>query len=273
MKKITILFLLATILNPLSAMSLTPEPSSSPSQFSPFFDDKHNPVKVDFPKYQKRDITPPPPKLNTFDKSILELCGDFGAKVKASDFKALLYKRSSAPIIKRIRQEVGCESFGACNKKSIIETLTAIWFKRRGFAHIFCGDPKADKMGGLHYVGRYLEMQQKAWGGPLSVKKGIEEIIPNTIYSLGVQHQWKGRTVETKIKGYAYSFNAADLLVHTTRAYAQLNPRRSKSKQTCLYTVPPEENTPKFQALLVVQNSSIVTFYPDATPGRTQQCD
>ena len=273
MKRIIITLFLVTIFSPLSAMSVVPEASTPPSKFTPFFDNKHNPVRVDFPKYQKRDITPPPPKLNAFDKSILELCGNFGAKVKSSDFKKLLSKKTSSPVIKRIRKEVGCELFGACSKQSIIDTLTTIWFKRRGFAHIFCGDPKSNKMGGLHYVGRYLEMQQKAWGGPLPVKKGIEEIIPNTIYSLGVQHQWKGEIVETRIKSYAYSLNAADLLIHTTRAYAQLNPGRSKSKQSCLYTVPPEENTPEFKALLVVQNKSIITFYPDATPSRTQKCD
>ncbi len=257
---------------PSFAMSLIPTPPDT-ERFAPFFDDEHNPVKVDFPRSKKMDITPPPPELGAFDNSVLKLCGDLGTKVKPSEFKKLLYRAKSNHVIERIKREIGCRPFGSCNRQDIIDTLTRIWFKRNGFTHIFCGVPKADRMAGLHYIGRYLEMQQKSWGGPLPVQQGIEEIIPGAVYSLGIEHKWKGKTVNTKIKSYAYSLNAADLLFHTTRAFIQMEAKSPKNRSRCLYTVTTKQGLPSFKALLVIQNKSIITFYPDATPGKIKQCD
>jgi hypothetical protein len=233
--------------------------------FPPFFDEVHNPVKVDFPKNQMRDITPPAPQISPFGEKVLETCGEFGSGIGAAKIEALLSTPEAEPVIRLLKDELGCGLFGDCSQSSIIATLAQIWSRSKGFAHIFCGEPAGSKMGGLHYFGRYLQMQENGWGGPLNEDKGREEIAEGLIYTLGVQYLWQENVREDTIKGYPYTLDAADIFLHATRAFEQAGPR-TEGKKACLYTVPADDEGDSFKAVFVIKNRGIRTFYPDATP-------
>ncbi len=239
--------------------------------FLPFFDDQHNPVRVNFPRNTMRDITPPVPEISPLGEKLLEICGGLGADISREAFRSVLQNPESAPLIERIRNEVGCDLFGQCDDSAIIEGLVDIWFNSAGFKHVFCGEPSSRNMSGLHYHGRYLQMQENGWGGALDPAKGKEEIVEGLIYSLGTVHLWNNKRVETKIKGYPYVLSAADLLLHGTQAYSQVNPT-SNAKRACLYHVPATDDSPSFKAVFVAKEKGLRTFYPDATPGNNPSC-
>lgn len=239
--------------------------------FRPFFDDQDQRVRVDFPKNTLQDISPLPPSLSPFGARVLETCGEFGQTVPREAFQSLLADVSADELLDRMRNEVGCNAFADCSRDAIVDALTDIWFKAEGFEHIFCGKPGPERLDGLHFHGRYLQMQENGWGGPLAVDRGREEIVPGVIYSLGTQHAWNGRVVDTPIKGYGYTLSATDLIVHGTRAYLQVGP--AVTKTACIYTVPASEEAPSFQAVYVGLDGGVLTFYPDATlSGDFQPC-
>ena len=57
------------------------------TELLPFFDNQDNPVRVNYPSGAKLDITPPAPKLNSFDIAVLKTCGPIGSQVKPSRFE------------------------------------------------------------------------------------------------------------------------------------------------------------------------------------------
>lgn len=236
--------------------------------FPPFFDELHNPVTVDFPKNQMRDITPPAPQITPFGEKVLETCGEFGGSVGSEEIEGLLSEPEAEKVIGLVKNEVGCELFGDCSDSAIIEELAQIWSRSKGFAHIFCGEPDGGKMGGLHYLGRYLQMQENGWGGPLPVSKGKEEIEEGLIYTLGVQYLWQEKVREDRIKGYPYTLDAADIFIHATKAFEQMG-TQTVGKEACLYTVPADDEGESFKAVFVIKNRGVRTFYPDATPNLT----
>jgi hypothetical protein len=233
---------------------------SAAGEFPAFFDDRDNPVAVDFPRGTRRDMTPPPPPMTRFGAQLLELCGSLGDPVSADAFRALLERRENERLLADLSREL------APGGGDVATRLTALWFKRDGFRHIFCGEPGPGGMSGLHYQGRYLQMQDRGWGGPLPVGEGIEEIVPGVIYTLGIQYRWHDRIVGTRIKGYAYGLEAEELLRNATRAHRQLGAR--SGKVSCLYAVPRRVGRNAFKAVFVARDGAIRTFYPDATPDR-----
>jgi hypothetical protein len=63
-----------------------------------------------------------------------------------------------------------------------LDDLTAIWFNRRGFEHIFCGDiNNSTTIGGLHFAGRYLQLQNQGIAGRLPNNSNREEVIPGEV--------------------------------------------------------------------------------------------
>ncbi len=240
-----------------------------PQQISvPFFDTIDNPVRVDFPRGGSSDVTPLPPPSNHFDQQVLELCGDLGDRVSQQRFRDLLSADESRLLLARLADASACRG-QRCQPGPLSEQLGQVWFRVGGFRHLFCGEPSAGGMGGLHYRGRYLQMQQRGWGGLLDTELGIEEILPRRIYTIGVEFQWQGRRVRDPVKGYPYALDAADLLVEATRAWADLK----RDRGVCLATIDTADGSPAYHAVLVVRDNAIRTFYPDATPDlNLQRC-
>ncbi|MBD2724912.1 EndoU domain-containing protein [Nostoc sp. FACHB-892] len=242
-----------------NSVKAQPQPNT---QLLPFFDNVDNPVTVRFPAGQKVDITPSPPLLNPFDKAVLNLCGPIGTRVSSNNFKQLL---SYYPdVLQKLQQVSGGELRpGRKNKAQFLEDLTNIWFQRRGFEHIFCSEIyNANDIGGLHFHGRYLQLQNEGIGGRLPNNQGREEVVPGVIYTMGVVIKQKNRTVTDVIKGYGYLSNAEEMLLDATRIYKL----QGNNDGACIYNVRDQETGKSFPTVFVTKEKAIITYYPDATP-------
>lgn len=231
------------------------------TRLQPFFDRVNNPVNVAFPRGQKLDITPPPPQLNSFDQAVLRTCGAIGTRVKAESFKQLL---AQYPDVLQKAQQLsrGELRLGRRSKSQFLADLTAIWFNEQGFEHIFCGEIyTVNDIGGLHFYGRYLQLQNQGVGGRLPNNSQRGEVVPGVIYTLGVVLKQGNRLVTDEIKGYAYVSNAQEILLDATKAF-----KTQEIEGACLFSVRDKETGNSFQAVFVRENNAIITFYPDATP-------
>lgn len=243
----------------------SPSPIASPGETSqatllPFFDNVNNPEQHGFPRNKQEDITPPPPQLNAFDQAVLKTCGTIGAKVNARDFKQLM--SNNPDVLREIKQSVGGKLRPVrTTEAEFLDDLTAVWSERGGFEHIFCGElDGSQKIGGLHFAGRYLQLQQQGIAGRLPQNLGKEEVIPGQIYTLGVVIKNGNQTVRDDRKGYALGLDAKEILLNATKAFnAQGN-----AQGACL--LPIQDGQASFKAVFVKDRSAIVTFYPDATP-------
>ncbi len=232
------------------------------TELLPFFDNQDNPVPVNYPPGAKLDITPAPPQLNSFDKAVLKTCGPIGTRVKSHQFKQLLLKHPE--VLTKIQEAVDGElRLGRRSQSIFLQDLTKIWFKNKGFEHIFCGEIyNENDIGGLHFSGRYLELQNEKIGGRLPVNPGRQEVIPGVIYTMGVIIKQPNRTVKDEIKGYGYLSNAEELLVDITKIFKQ----QKNTEGACIYQQLDKETGITFPTVFVRKNKGIITFYPDATP-------
>ena len=262
------------IIQSVTAKSLRSQTVQSPKKRSikpaksgllPFFDQDNNPVTVSVPRSRKVDITPVPPQLNAFDQKVLNTCGTFGSKVGTISIRRLLAE--SPQVVQQIKQAVGGELFsGRRSENQFRDDLVTIWSNRGAFEHIFCGQIRgSNQIGGLHFVGRYLQLQNQGIAGRLPNNSKAEEVIDGEIYTLGVEVR-QGNRVVTKDskKGYSYVSNAQEILIDATRAFKSFR-NTSNANRACLYTVR-DSSAPPFKAVFVKTNRAIVTFYPDATP-------
>ncbi|WP_414621896.1 EndoU domain-containing protein [Calothrix sp. CCY 0018] len=237
------------------------------TELLPFFDNQDNPVRVNYPSGARLDITPPAPVLNSFDKAVLKTCGAIGTRVKPNQFKQLL---SNYPeVLTNIQQATKGELRPNRKTKSeFLQDLTDIWFKNKGFEHIFCGEIyNENDIGGLHFSGRYLQLQNQKIAGRLPVNPGRQEVIPGVIYTMGVVIKQRDRTVRDEIKGYGYLSNAEELLIDVTKVYKQ----QKNTEGACIYQQLDKETGTSFPTVFVRKNKGIITFYPDATP-RGKRC-
>jgi hypothetical protein len=228
----------------------------------PFFDRTHNPESHHFPQEKKVDITPPPPDLTPFDRDVLQVCGNLGDRVLREDFTALL--RAYPEILQQIQTAVNGEIFpGRTTKPEFLEDLTQIWCDRDGFEHIFCGNIDRGQLKGMHYVGRYLQLQEQGLAGRLPENHHQEETIEGTIYTIGVLLKHGDRYIVDRRNGYALISDAAELLVAATVAFKAKTRSR---KSVCNLTVVDPDSGRSYPAVFVKEDDAIVTFYPDATP-------
>lgn len=192
---------------------------------------------------------------------MLKTCG-IGTKVRAESFKQVLSQYPD--VLQKAQRLAGGELRpGRRSKSQFLEDLTAIWFNEQGFEHIFCGQIyAADDIGGLHFYGRYLQLQNAGIGGRLPNNSQREEVVSGVIYTMGVLLKQGNRLVTDEIKGYAYVSNAQEILLDATRAFKI----QGNIEEDCLLPVRDKETGNSFQAVFVRENNAIITFYPDATP-------
>ena len=232
------------------------------SSLLPFFDTINNPEQRGFPRGKKVDITPPPPQLNAFDEDVLKTCKTIGSRVSAREFKQLMLNNRN--ILREIQQAVGGQLLPIRNTEAqFLDDLTAIWFRQNGFKHIFCGDLEGlEKIGGLHFFGRYLQLQNEIIGGRLPNNLRKEEVIPGVVYTVGVVIKKGNQTWRDDIKGYALVSDAKELLLDATKAYKM----QGNAQGACILPVQDGDSGKSYRAVFVKGRDAIVTFYPDATP-------
>ena len=265
---------------PSSDPSPTPSPTSQPnptgqpnSSLLPFFDNEDNPIPVHFPPGSQKDITPPAPKLEPFDQKILALCGaGFDASVDPEQFKQLI--GFYPDVVRKLKQAAGSTLQPNHQSDSVfIQDLETLWFKKGAFKHIFCGEKDRSSIGGLHFVGRYLQLQEAHIAGRIVTGGKTEEVVDGSIYTFGVVIKQGDRVIaQSPVKGYSYVLNAQETLLNGVRAFKQFKPQNA-AKDACLFTVN-EPNVAPFQAVFVEESGAIRTFFPDATPdSNTKPCD
>jgi Bacterial EndoU nuclease len=230
-----------------------PGPGPAPA-FMPFFDTSDQP----------NDPSPPPPTLSPFDRAMLQVCGDWGSRPAQGAFRAVLDDPSLAADVSRIHDALGGSILGPQGGlKQFKDELASVWFEQDGFRHVFCGEPSERTIGGLHFVGRYLEMQEKGWGGLAPLCNNTEVAPP--VYTFGVSFRTPGGRVRTACpKGYGLNLDAVALLVEATKAFKLMLPRTS-GKAMCLHGVA-DQNAMLYLAVFVIKSSAVRTFYPDASP-------
>ncbi len=226
-----------------------------------FFDNIDNPEFHHFPHDAAVDGTPPPPDLSPFDTDVLNVCGTLGHRVHADNFRALL--EAYPEILQQIQTAVDGEIFpGRSTKAEFLEDLITIWFKQHGFEHIFCGSIQRGQLKGLHYVGRYLQLQQQGLAGKLSDNQQQQEVIEGAVYTIGVLLKYGSRIIIDRRTGYALVSDAVELLIAATQAFKL----KDRPNSVCTFPVVDVDSGRTYPAVFVKENNAIVTFYPDATP-------
>ncbi|MGK7926323.1 MAG: EndoU domain-containing protein [Spirulina sp.] len=243
-----------------------PEPTPQRDQRAllPFFDTEDNPVCL--PKSGCVDVTPEPPALDDFDLAVNEVCGKPGKVVSRQEFKALM--NGHPEVLAELRNYTDGKVYGDRatpeTTADYLDDLTEAWFNVHGFDHIFCGEPiPGGKIGGLHYYGRYLDLQQKELAGRLDNNERREEVEEGVIYTLGAVMNVNGERAVSRIKGYGYTLSAKDLLALATKAFAD-NPTISNRSTACILNV--NDDGQNFATVFVRRSRGIRTFFPDATP-------
>jgi hypothetical protein len=237
------------------------KPRRRKHKLPPFFDRIDNPERPDFPQGVAVDLTPPPPQLSPFDRGILQVCRNLGDLVLAEDFQALL--ADDPAIFQQIKTAVAGEIFPGRNSDAeFLADLTEIWFKRQGFEHIFCGNIRNGQLKGMHYVGRYLQLQEQGLAGKLPNNQHQEEVIPGAVYTIGVLLKYGNRLIVDRRNGYALITDATELLIAATLAFKA----KAKPNTVCAVPVVDADSGQTYTAVLIKEDHAIVTFYPDATP-------
>jgi hypothetical protein len=229
--------------------------------FLPFFDRLDNPDFHHFPAGVAADITPPPPHLSAFDRDVLQVCGTVGHRVSVEDFRALFHYYPE--ILQKIQAAVDGEIFpGRRSADEFLADLTAIWFKHHGFEHIFCGSIRKGKIKGMHYVGRYLQLQEQNLAGKLPHNQSQEEVIAGAAYTIGVLLRYGNKVLIDRRTGYALVTDAAELLIAATQAFKA----KDSADYVCAFPVEDVDSGQNYPAVFVKKDNAIVTFYPDVTP-------
>lgn len=236
-------------------------------RFTPFFDTRANQVYVDYPRRMKQDITPPPPQIDPWEERLLALCGYPGDYPEPGAFRSLI--ESDSQLLQGLTQALDCPNNDpSCSREMILDRATDLWFLADGFRRVFCGEFYPNRIEGPNYRAAFLQMQRRGWAGLMAPHKGREEIIPGLIYSIGIEHEWRGQRIKTvAAHGYFYSLDARQLLIQGTRAITLLG--TPIIKQACRYVIKDSDTQKSFYSVIIGKDEGIKTFYPTALPDRT----
>lgn len=244
-----------------STMPLPTAHNATNTACLPFFDTTDNPVTVKIGG--TIDMTPPPPTLNAFDEAVNATCGAAGKVVSRSEFQDLL--RNHPDVLQRLmaftNNKVTAQT--TADAENYLQALTDAWFNLKAFDHIFCGEVEDGKIGGLHFAGRYLQLQHSGEACRMDNYRQ-NEAVADVLYTMGVSMKAAdGNIARHATKGYGITLNAEDLLKIVTRAFVE-NPTSGKESTACL--LPVSDGGKDFTAVFVRRGNGIRTFYPDATP-------
>lgn len=242
--------------------------TTPPAGSVPFFDSINNPVSG-LAFGSPADVTPVAPTLNSFDNAVNNLCGAPGTVVTRSGFQTLM--NNNPTVLANIKSYVGGFLVAGRTSDSLfLSDLTDVWFNAVGFDHVLCGEPvQGGSIGGLHFVGRYVQLQNDGLAGRKASNSFNEEVVPGAIYTVGAIVKVGSGTAQSNIKGYGYTLNAEDILKIGALAYKK-NPNTSSTNQACSWTTTDDGKT--FQSVFVRRSGGIRTFYPDATPSGNPAC-
>ena len=208
---------------------------------------------------------------------MLEVCGPWGSRPRARDFRAMLDRPEVEPEVADLYDGLDRSVRGGkVPLRRFKDELTAVWFDAGGFEHVFCGEPRADELGGLHYRGRYLDLQEQGIAGLMSGAECRATEVEPPVYTVGVRYRLPGggplRTACPK--GYAYDLGAARPAARRDHGLSR-TPTAARAEM-CLEEIAAPVGDAYF-AVVVVRGDAIRTFYPDLSPacdggGRPASC-
>lgn len=210
----------------------------------------------------------PAPEADAFDDAVLALCGEWGSRPAQTGFRALFDDPAHADAAMRLREVFADTLWGATPQRdAFFDELTRIWFAREGFRHIFCGEPGEDRLGGLHYRGRILQLQEEGWGGRADCRSAV---YAPPIKSIGIAFLTpSGAVAEACPKSFLTDHDALALLITVTRAFS-IKKAHEIEERMCLHALDADESRSGGDlAVLVTRDRAIRTFYPSARP----RCD
>ncbi len=236
-------------------------------RFNHFFDQIDNPVYVDYPRHKLVDITPSPPPVTPLEERLLALCGYPGDYPEPGAFRTLI--ESEDALFADLTAALGCPEKGTdCGHRAVLDRVTDLWFLVDGFRRVFCGEPSATRIDGPHYRGAFLQLQRRGWGGLMAPYRGQKEILPGILYSVGIEHEWRGRRVQTPhTSGYFYTLDGPQLLVHGTRAITLLG--APSTKQACRYLIKDPGSGITFNSVVIGEGGGLRTLYPSVVSNHT----
>lgn len=237
----------------------------------PFFDTHNNPVPVKFSTDGKKvaDVTPPPPILTDFDRSVLEICNRIDAPVSFDQVNDLFVKYPE--ILERIMKTTkGVVRFGEAPftepeayRKALVNVLVGTDSKKHNwFRHVMAGERKNGTIGGFHLPAAYLQAQKagEACRLPHSPQT-VTEVDHGHIYTSGLR---VGENTKPA-SGFALGLSADQLVEIAAFAFAT-NPFKSDDKTSAVMLPVELANGYKIQFVIAARKSWLVTTYSDATP-------
>lgn len=213
--------------------------------------------------------------MKQIDKEILGLCGNFGSHPQKEKFIEIL--KNHPDELKLIYKEL--------NKKNLsfdefFLEITEILFKSNGFAHVFCGLLKEEKISGPHYAPRFFELDKKNLIGFLGEKEKLDKKIFNIKKDLGEENFLINRSLsflnhkkEIKTKSensFILKDNFFELLKIITKiGHLELNELKLDNKD---YEKLMKNNKSQIKSCvldeknrfykIVFKNKSLITLYP-----------
>jgi len=203
------------------------------------------------------DITPEPMPINAFGEAVLRACGPLGSRVSPLAVQKLA-DRFSPDLMKQLARE-----FHDYNDMQLRALVADAWIDSNGFEHVFCGQPKRDKVGGLHYANRYFELQERGQLCRLDNNVMNEEILPQSVYTIGIT---TSSGIVDRKKGFSTRQTAEDIFFEGARTYLRNCMKPSKNRRVCVSRFHQDGS---FGSLFVcAPGNGIVTFYPLAKSQR-----
>ncbi|OUR83826.1 hypothetical protein A9Q75_04170 [Colwellia psychrerythraea] len=217
----------------------------------------------------KTSAAPEPPIMTNFGDGIVRACGAIGGKVSSHEFEALIDDNWNS-LIKLYPRD-----WSILPKKEIVSKLKQIWLTQDGFNHVFCGDWDDGLIGGLHFRGRYLQLQNE--GKACYKESPDEEVIDGKIYTIGVVSK-DGSNRHYK-KGYALKQSGLDLFSLGITAFEYCNNDANwkpyKSNFDKVFYINDTDEKVDYQVICKAKDPldkltyGILTIYPDATPNKS----
>lgn len=205
----------------------------------------------------------PAPRLGAFDRAVLDICGAWGSRPSRAAFRALFDRPEFAADAVAIGEALDFTVRDRrLSPRAFADALTALWFAEDGFRHIFCGEPAEERLGGLHYKGRFLEAQERGFGGLAPCRAGDPD---PPLLSVGFAYRTpSGGRATACPKSFSTRLDARALLIEASLAF-RAKGRGPAGERMCLHPLGEAHGAPDF-AVLVERSGAIRTFYPTASP-------
>ena len=187
-------------------------------------------------------LFPNMPALTPLDREILAICpARPDVSVSASEVRRFFAAHYDDRRLQLALSAAGRPGSGAGVKESNLTWLTGLWVSsgpKNAFTHVFCGDDwTTEKLGGLHFLPRYAQLESEGklcYGGAAKGRdpvKGEQYLIRYSGLS-----PWS--CGQKKLGGFPVNHDPIDLVATATRAFARCCERNGERKEGGVYQAP-----------------------------------